>query len=141
MEVEEITLDIYKISRCTHTYYARELKKIGVTMGQFPFLIGITENDGISQEKLSGNLRISKSTTAVIIKQLVDAGLATREVDTDDRRNFKLHTTQKAQTLVPQIYEIINKCHETICRGLSIKEREQFSATLEKTRKNADKLR
>ncbi len=132
--MRELTLNIYKIGRYTQNYYAQELKKLGVTMGQFPFIMGIAENDGISQEKLSGNIMISKSTTALIVRQLLDAGLITREIDEHDRRNFKLHATAKALELVPKIEAVIERCHQVITGDLTPIEREIFAALLEKVR-------
>lgn len=117
--MKRLTLDIYIISRCTHNYYARELKRLHLTMGQFPFLMAIAENDGISQEKLSLELMISKSTTATIVQQLLNAGLITREVDESDRRNFRLHAAEKALALIPEIEEIIDRCHRTITADLT----------------------
>ncbi len=134
------TLDIYKISRCTHKYYTRELRKLHVTMGQFPFIMGIAANDGISQERLSDELLISKSTTAVIIQQLLGAGLITRETDPQDRRNFKLHATEKARALVPQIRESIDQCHETIMEELTELEKEILIRLTEKVRSRTELL-
>ncbi len=136
--MHELTLDIYIISRCTHSHYARELRKLGVTMGQFPFILGIAENDGISQEGLSSKLKISKSTTAVIVRQLLEAGIATRETDPEDRRNFRLHATAKAQKLVPRIYTAIDACHETITAGLTGVERSILAELARKVRINAE---
>ncbi len=130
----ELTLDIYIISRCTHNYYARELKKVGITMGQFPFIMGIAEDGGISQEKLSTKLMISKSTTAVIVQQLLTEGLITREVDENDRRNFKLHATKKALKLLPKLAEIIEKCHDVITQDLTDIERDVFKNLTRKVR-------
>ncbi len=120
------TLDIYKISRCTHKYFTQELRRLHITMGQFPFIMGIAQNDGISQEKLSDELMISKSTTAVIIRQLLKAGLITREVDIRDRRNFRLHATEKAMELVPHIRKSIDRCHEMIMEDLTELEKEML---------------
>ncbi len=128
------TLDIYRISRATHRYYARELRKLHITMGQFPFLMGIAHNDGTSQEALSSELQISKSTTAVIIQQLLAAGLITREVDTNDRRNFQLHITEKGAALIPSIQECIDRCHNTIMEDLSELEKEILTKLLQKVR-------
>ncbi len=121
-----LTLDIYKISRRTHTFYARELRRLHITMGQFPFIMGIVERDGISQEKLSEELMISKSTTAVIVRQLLDSGFITREVDESDRRNFRLHATDKALELVPRIEAVIERCHALITAGMTQIERDIF---------------
>lgn len=132
--MKKLTLDIYTISRCTHNYYARELKKLQITMGQFPFIMGIAENDGISQEKLSAEIMISKSTTATIVQQLLNAGLITREVDESDRRNFKLHATTKALALIPKIEEIIDRCHLTMTADLTRIERDILVNLLQKVR-------
>lgn len=51
--MEDFTLTIYKISRNTRNHYTSELKKNGITMGQFRFVMKIVENDGISQKKFS----------------------------------------------------------------------------------------
>ena len=120
--MRNLTQAIYIICRCTHIFYARELKKLHLTMGQFPFLMEIVDNDGISQEKLSSQLKISKSTTAVIVRQLLESGLITRKPDEKDRRNFHLHATEKARNLIPGIEKIIDLCHSTILQDLTDEE-------------------
>lgn len=135
----ELTLDMYIISRCTHNYYARELKKFHITMGQFPFVMGIAENDGISQENLSFNVRISKSMTAAIVQQLLNAGMITREVDQNDRRNYKLHATKKARALLPKIHALIDRCHEEITADLTDIERDAFTRLTRKVRLRAER--
>ncbi len=134
----ELTLDIYEISRCTHNYYARELRKIGVTMGQFPFVMRITENDGISQERLSALLMISKSTTAIIVKQLLELGYVSREVDCADRRNFRLHTTKEGLALIPKIRAIIERCHDRMTADLSDIERDMLVRLLNRVRRRTE---
>lgn len=134
----KLTFDIYKISRYTHNFYARELKKLHLTMGQFPFLMEISENDGISQEKLSDLIMISKSTTAVIVQQLMSAGLITRETDEHDRRNFRLHITKEAMVLIPKIREVIHCCHEKITEDLTEIESQILISLLQKVRNRTD---
>ncbi len=132
--MRELTLNIYKIGRYTQNFYAKEVKKLGITMGQFPFIMGIAEHDGISQEKLSANFMISKSTTALIVRQLLEAELITRETDENDRRNFKLHPTAKALALIPQIEAVIERCHRLITADLTEIEREICGLLLRKVR-------
>ncbi len=136
--MKELTLDIYIISRCTHNYYARELKKIGLTMGQFPFLMAVFQHDGISQEKLSARLMISKSTTAVIIQQLLNMELVSREVDSIDRRNYNLHITDKGLALIPLIEKTVERCHQIITDGLSSTEIRRLTDLNRKVRNNAE---
>ncbi|MBR7121800.1 MAG: MarR family transcriptional regulator [Lentisphaeria bacterium] len=134
--MNDVTLDIYIISRLTHGFYARELAKLGITMAQFPYIMAIIEKDGISQEKLSKLLRMGKSTTATVVKQLVDKQLVTREVDAADRRNFKLHASAEAIALKPLIVSVVERCNRLITGEMSTPER--FSAMLSEVRSNAE---
>ncbi len=136
--LSKLTLNIYKISRYTHNHYARELKKLNLTMGQFPFVMEIANNDGISQEKLSELLMISKSTTATIVQQLLRVGLVSREVDPSDRRNYQLHATSEALKLIPQIEDIINECHQLITADLTDIERQIFADLTARVRQQTE---
>lgn len=138
--MDDVTLKVYIISRMTHSYYARELSALGITMAQFPYIMAITENDGISQENLSRKLRVGKSTTAEVIRQLVVSGLVSREVDPADRRNLKLHATGRALQLKPQIQLVIDRCNKLLVSDLSEEEKEQFSRILSLVRSQAEKL-
>lgn len=138
--MKDLTLTIYMITRNTQNYYARELKKLGISMGQFPFIMKISENDGISQERLSEKLSIAKSNTTLIIKQLLDAGLIFREVDSKDRRNFKLHITEQGAALVPEIRKIIDTCHNRITSKLSVEEKVLLLQMLEKVYIESEEL-
>ena len=138
--IRDLTMNLYTIIRCTHNYYARELRKLNITMGQFPFIMGVVENEGISQEKLSQTIMISKSTTAAIIRQLLDAGLITRAVDPNDRRNFRLFATEKALDLVPKIQDVINKCHSEILKDLSPIEAAVFLELVSKVRNRTESI-
>lgn len=138
--MKDLTLTIYMITRNTQNYYARELKKLGISMGQFPFIMKIAENDGISQERLSEKLSISKSNTTLIIKQLMENGLIEREVNVDDRRNFKLHVTAKGAELIPEIQKVIDACHNKITAKLSAEEKNLLLQMLDKVYSNSEYL-
>lgn len=138
--MKDLTLTIYMITRNTQNYYARELKKLGISMGQFPFIMKIAENDGISQERLSEKLSISKSNTTLIIKQLMENGLIKREVNVDDRRNFKLHVTAKGAELIPEIGKVIDACHNKITAKLSAEEKNLLLQMLDKVYSNSEYL-
>ena len=135
----DLTNNIYIISRCTHNYYAREFRKLGISVGQFSFIMGIAENPGISQEKLSRQLMISKSTTALIVQQLLNNGLITRTIDDKDRRIFNLHPTKKTLDLLPKINGIIERCHETILQDVTPIEGAILLELLKKVRVRTEK--
>ncbi|MBE6390043.1 MAG: MarR family transcriptional regulator [Lentisphaerae bacterium] len=136
--MDDITFDIYVISRLTHGYYARELAALGITMAQFPYIMGIIGNAGLSQEKLSRLLRMGKSTTAEVIRQLLDKKLIRREPDPVDRRNFRLYATEKALALQPEISAVIGKCNSLISDGLSEDEKKVFYSLLSRVRQKTE---
>ncbi len=135
--MDDVTLNIYIISRLTHGFYARELSRLGISMAQFPYVMAVIERDGISQEKLSKLLRMGKSTTATVIKELVNKGLITREVDENDRRNFKLHASPEAVLLKPEIEIVVAHCNRLITGNIS--DPEKFSELLAEVRNNAER--
>lgn len=134
LPMNDLTWNVYVISRYTHGFYARELKKLHITMGQFSFIMLIADNDGISQERLSSILQVGKSTTATIVRQLLAAGLITREIDETDRRIYHLHATKKARNLVPKIRAIIDECHRKMTDRLTDIEKSIFLNLLQKVR-------
>ena len=136
---DKLTYNIYVISRCTHKFFAREMKKIGVTLGQFSFLLEIHQHPGISQEKLSGQLMISKSTTASIIRQLLESGLIRRITDPDDKRNYNLSLTEKGEILIPEIEKTVQVCHEKMMDGMTPSEQTHAFSQIARIRENAMK--
>ena len=136
--MDKLTFDIYIISRLTHIFYTDELKKIGLSFGEFPFLFGVYENEGISQEELSSLLIISKSTTAVMINRLVSTGYVRKEVDPEDRRNFRLYITDAGMRFIPEIKRILKECHEKIMEGMTEKKADDFCRDVRNVRKKAE---
>ena len=136
--MKKLTFDIYIISRLTHIYYTRELRKIGLSFGEFPFLISVYENEGISQEELSTLLIISKSTTAMMIRKLSDAGYVRKEIDPDDKRNFRLYITDEGLKFIPEIRRIIDSCHEKMTDGMTEKEKNDICQKIRKIRQKSE---
>lgn len=128
------TLQIHIISRFTHNYYAEQMKKIGLTMGQFSFVTYLCGHPGVSQERLSEALHITKSATAKIIQQMEENDLARREQDTEDRRANKVFPTDKAMNLIPEIEPIVDRCHKEITKDLTPIEYDLLNALLEKVK-------
>ncbi|MBQ9772005.1 MAG: MarR family transcriptional regulator [Lentisphaeria bacterium] len=136
--MKKLTFDIYIISRLTHIYYTRELRKIGLSFGEFPFLISVYENEGISQEELSSLLIISKSTTATMIRKLADAGYVRKETDPADKRNFRLYITEEGLKFIPEIRRIIDSCHEKMTAGMTVEEKSDVCRKIKKIRQKSE---
>ncbi len=92
----------------SQSFCAKRLKDLGVTCGQFMYILCICDNPGISQEKVAESTCIDKSTVAKAVQQLLQGGFITRQISAEDRRVNELYPTEKAKEIYPKIVEITN---------------------------------
>ena len=63
---------ITTISRAHLIFLFTEIKKLGLTGGQFQFLQALSKRDGITQEELAYNFHMSEGTIAKALRKLED---------------------------------------------------------------------
>ena len=95
--------------RYRKSYASRMLEPYGIVGCQYLFLMTLYRNNGASQEKISDFLKIDKTTTAKAIKKLEDNGFVMRNINSNDKRAYKVFLTQKAMDIIPHIQETMNK--------------------------------
>jgi DNA-binding MarR family transcriptional regulator len=125
------------LNRHCHAYITKHLKDYNLGCGQFSFLLILYDNNGISQDSLSELLYIDKGTTAKAVKKLEEEGYIRREVDSDDRRAYKLYPTEKALELQPHIHEVLDNCNRILSMNFTEEEKELAIRLLRKASKNA----
>lgn len=125
------------INRYCHSYIAKNLKAYNLGCGQHAFLLTLYDNNGISQDMLSELLNIDKGTTAKAVKKLEEEGYITREVDSDDRRAYKLYTTEKALELIPHIIKVLDNCNQALSINFTEEEKDLALRLLRKMSENA----
>lgn len=116
----------------SQSYCARHFKDLGVTCGQFMYILCICDNPGVSQEKVAELTCIDKSTVAKAVQQLLKGGFITRQVSSEDRRVNELYPTEKAIAICPKINEIVESFNEQQLSGLTDIERDIFMRLLRK---------
>jgi len=114
-----------------------QLKQYDLGSGQFHFLMMLYKKDGVNQETLAETLNIDKATSARAIKKLEEKGYVTRTRDENDRRNYNVFLTEKAQTLKPQIKSILKNWTDFLLTNISKKEQEQLFIILDKISQNS----
>lgn len=72
------------------------IEPLGVVPGQFPQLLALYEQDGLTQTELCERVRIDQSTMAHTLKRMERDGLVTRTRGTRDRRQVQVHLTDHA---------------------------------------------
>jgi len=137
--MKDLTKYVSVAYRRTQMFYTEQLKEIGVSSGQFMFIICICENVAQTQDELSQRLIIDKSTVAKILFQLETDGYITKTIDSNDRRAFSILPTDKAVAIYPKILEIKDEWHNKMTENFSDIERDVFEKLLEKVMVNTIK--
>ena len=77
----------------------RRIGQHGVNTGQFPVLLMLWEQDGVTQASLVEKLAVEQPTMAGTLKRMERAGLIRRVADPTDRRQSHIHLTRKGRAL------------------------------------------
>lgn len=120
------------IYRTNQKNLAKALIPYHIGPGQIIFLKTIVENPGISQEKLSNQLKFDKGTTARTVKKLEQENYIYRTIDESDRRAFQLFPTINGEETYPHLIEILNALNNKLSSKLTTKENEQLFTLLNK---------
>ena len=120
---------ITTISRSHMAFLFSEIEKLGIG-GQFQFLMGLAQEDGIIQEELASRFHLNESTIARALRKLEDSGMVQREVDENNRRRKIITVTEKGRAAVDAISEIDQKWEERV-QSLSADEKNKLKEMLQ----------
>jgi DNA-binding MarR family transcriptional regulator len=81
-------------------------------------LVFIAETDGLSQRELADALGTDPSDLVTVLDELVDAGMATREVDPQDRRKRSLRVTTAGSTWIEKRTALAAEHDRELCAAL-----------------------
>jgi len=133
---ESIGRLISRLHRHIHAYLDRRLETYGIRSGQFPFLMRLYGNDGVSQETLAHLVGVDKATSARAIKKLEDEGYVRRERDASDSRAYRIFLTGKGRDMEPAMRRISSEVRDAALSGLTEEERCMIFTLLEKMIEN-----
>ena len=107
----------------THMMYLNDkMKDMDITAGQFPFIVVLSHEEGITQEELAAHFHIDKGTVARAIRRLEDNEYLFRKVDSLNRRRYLIYLTEKGRRAVPQIISIDKEWENSMCSKFSNEE-------------------
>ena len=133
-----ITRWISITERCAMIYRMQAFNEIQLPACQHMYIYYLcSHSDGISQDMLAKKVYVNKSNVARNIKSLEDAGYVYREVDSEDKRAFKVYPTSKAFDVLPFIKEKMSIFNEEIMKDFSESEKELLEKMLIKVAQNA----
>ncbi len=123
--------------RYGQSHISKQLEFYNIGSGQYIFLLALYKKDGISQEEISGYLKIDKATTAKAIKKLENEGYVKRDIDSRDKRAYKVFLTQKALDINPAIHDVLKKWSAVLSEGLTKDEKSMTLDLLSRMAENA----
>lgn len=130
---ESMGRESFLLSREIHIFIARELEPYGIGSAQFPFLMRLLHQDGISQESLTSALNCDRATGTRSLNKLEENGYVRREPDPRDKRAYCVFLTEKARLLEPVIREMASLINEVIFKGFTDEEKANFIRLINKT--------
>ena len=122
-----------------------QLKEHGVAPGQFPVLMCLWEQDGLTQRELYERVKIEQATMSNTLKRMERDCLIYREPDPRDRRSTRIHLTGMAKKLEEKLTKGGKAVTKTAFDGIKKKERKHLmdmlghmAANLENARTGGD---
>ncbi|MCC8189124.1 MAG: MarR family transcriptional regulator [Planctomycetes bacterium] len=132
MDEVDYTYHCAHVHKQSNIFLATRLKQLGLNVGQFPHLMCVCSNPGLTQDQIALKTKTDKSTVAKMVKQLVDAGFLTRKDNTEDKRSYFVFPTQKALDAYPEIAAEKRKWHAILTSNFTDTERKIFDLLLVK---------
>ena len=103
--MSKIVCYLTHISRCGGQYRQRRTEHLGINARQASLLVEICVTPGLSQDALAKRVFLNKSVVARLLANLEEQGLVERPTCQKDRRVIRLHPTEKALEILPQLQE------------------------------------
>lgn len=132
-----IMKSLNSISRCQATYRSEKLKADGICACHHTFILIISQNPGRSQEELTREICLNKSTVARALNHLESCGYITRTPNPDDKRRFLVYPTDKMLEILPEVRAIAKEWNDCITEGISDDELEIFHSVLRRMESKA----
>jgi len=125
------------IERCNTLYRNDAFKEFGLCGCHHTYIINVCKNPGITQEELSNKIHINKSNVTRNITFLEENGFVVRKENPKDKRSFCIYPTDKANEILPKVFEILHKWDNTLTSFLSDDEKTLLNELLTKVAKRA----
>ncbi len=103
-----------------------ELQPLGLSVGQFPALLVLWEEEGLTQRDLVERLQIEQATMANTLARMERDGLVLRKKDAADGRMQRIFLTQQARDLQAQAVGAAEGVNEKMLSNLRPGQRRRF---------------
>ena len=107
----------------------------------FAVLAAVAERGALTQQQLADGLDLDKSHLVAFIDHLEGRRLVARQRDTEDRRCQRVAATADGTRLLGELHAIDERCQDDVFGALTVSERRQLTALLERVVRDHDERR
>ncbi|MBR3869132.1 MAG: MarR family transcriptional regulator [Clostridia bacterium] len=136
----KIMKKLNSISRCQATYRNAKFIADGICANHHAFILIISKNPGYSQEDITREICLNKSTVARTLNHLESYGYITRTANPEDKRQFLVYPTEKMLDILPGVKAVSDEWNNYITKGLSETELEIFHSVLNRMEEKAKQI-
>jgi DNA-binding MarR family transcriptional regulator len=113
-----------------HGRFKAMLRPYDLTNLQHLVLEGLWYRQGVTASDLGKLLVLDKATLSGILDRMIDAGWILKKRDPDDKRLFRVFTTEKADKAKQELTDLRIRANEELLEGFSDNERAIFKRLL-----------
>jgi DNA-binding MarR family transcriptional regulator len=136
--MKEVLREIGVIARCLESISNIEFKELGLSKGQYLYLVRICENHGIIPDKLAEMIKVDRTTAARAIKKLEEQGLIEKRNDSENKKIKRLYPTEKGTRIYPFLNREDEHSNKVALSGFSQEEIDTIYNLLRRVRKNIE---
>ncbi len=127
------------VSRLVSRALATRLGPKGIGYGQFPVLVSLWQEDGVTQKVLSERVRIEAPTMVRTLDRMEREGLVKRMRSETDRRRIHIRLSKKGANLERQLVPLAAEVNDRALAGITKKDRRQLDELLARLIANLEK--
>jgi DNA-binding MarR family transcriptional regulator len=102
----------------------------GVSVGQWPLLLYLWQEDGLTQKELSRRVHIEEPTTTRTLGRMERDGLVRRERNPRNRRQVKVYLTERGQALRDELVPFALEVNAIATFGMSEQDKSRINSLL-----------
>lgn len=115
-----ISQKMQKIGRLGIAYAKERVNDPELSTVQYKVCITIYNRPGLSQDAVSRELGMDKSSIAKLISKLMNDDVVCRTTNPKDRREYQLYLTDKGQKLTEEFVGYMFEWETTLCRNVNV---------------------
>lgn len=123
---------VNRLGRLLARALERRLSEFGVPMGQFPVLLILWEEEGLTQTEIARRLNFEQPTIANTLKRMERDGLVTTAPDPTSQRRVLVFLTERARGLETPLTAAAQGINRRVCAKLPPQDVQALFSTMAK---------